>query len=141
MLPLAIAALPIPSTVLSQTLTSYLEAILDCLFDHDIQVVSYASDGSAVELSLQANILTSMTESRVYCITHPTSTHSNEGSIVFRLGFYHGYPLMMVQDSKHFLKTCCNNLFSGACLLVFGSFFAIYSQAREIAFDSSLTLC
>jgi hypothetical protein len=40
----------------------------------------------------------------------------------------------MIQDSKHPLKTFRNNLFSGARLLVLGSYTAIYSRIREMAF-------
>ncbi|KAB5591529.1 hypothetical protein CTheo_5036 [Ceratobasidium theobromae] len=152
--PLAIAALPIASSVPASILAGYLCEILDGLFEAGINVVSYASDGSAVEQSIQSIIFGSMEDYINYHIAHPltqaesaslesglvppnigTGTH-----ITFRLGFYRQKPLVMVQDSKHALKTCRNNLFSGARLLVLGNHIAHYSQIREIAFDNKSTL-
>jgi hypothetical protein len=44
--------------------------------------------------------------------------------------------VVMIQDSKHALKTLRNNLFSGARLLVLGNHPATYSQVRGIAFSN-----
>jgi len=43
-------------------------------------------------------------------------------------------PVVMIQDSKHALKTMRNNLFSGARALILGSHLAMYSYAWDLAF-------
>ena len=45
-------------------------------------------------------------------------------------------PIANLQDSKHLLKTFRNNLFSGARLLTFPNSVAMFSQVREMAFDT-----
>ncbi|KAG8731323.1 hypothetical protein FRC10_001804 [Ceratobasidium sp. 414] len=145
--PLPIAALPISSSMPASTLANYLRTILDSLFDPNIQVVSYASDGSIVEQNVQTLGFKSSDNYQEYqipCGTQQTldawTTSSGNSDKVFKLGFYRGRPLVMIQDSKHALKTCRNNLFSGARLLVLGDHVVHYSQVGEIAFDDSSTL-
>ncbi|KAF8606345.1 hypothetical protein BDV93DRAFT_489093 [Ceratobasidium sp. AG-I] len=145
--PLAIAALPIPSNVSASTLANHLKTILDSLIDAQIMVTSYASDGSIVEQNVQALVFKSAPEYQDYlipCKTDKTSniwpTTFNDSDKALQLAFYRGHPLVMVQDSKHALKTCRNNLFSGARLLVLGDHVIHYSQVREIAFDQTSTL-
>lgn len=144
--PLAIAALAIPSNVPASTLAGYLKDILDGLFAAGVHVVSYASDGSAVEQSVQSLVFESMKDYQDYKISHPANSKpspavsSGYSDITFKLGFYRQKPLVMIQDSKHALKTCRNNLFSGARLLVLGNHVAHYSQVHEMAHDKDSTL-
>lgn len=143
--PLAIAALPIASTVSASSLIGYLKTLLNGLLDRGIQVVSYAADGSAVEQNIQESLFMSMDSYRHYSIPHPSQRLSDNAkltqpNLAFKLGLHRGNPIVMIQDSKHALKTCRNNLFSGARLLVLGSETAMYGQVREIAEDPSSTL-
>ena len=46
----------------------------------------------------------------------------------------------MLQDSKHVLKTFCNNLFSGAHLLHFRNYAAFYQQVCDMAFEEGTPL-
>jgi hypothetical protein len=40
----------------------------------------------------------------------------------------------MLQDAKHAAKTACNNVTTGAKLLILGNYTAMYSQVRKAAF-------
>ncbi|KAG8750738.1 hypothetical protein FRC11_010105 [Ceratobasidium sp. 423] len=135
--PLAIAALAIPSTVAADRLVEHLQAILDGLISKDIQVISYALDGSAIERRVQAMIFRLM---KPHECTIPFRGALVNGSINFTLGFYKGHPLVLIQDLKHALKTCRNNLLSGARLLVLGNSCAMYSQVHDMAMDPGSTL-
>ncbi|KAG8707407.1 hypothetical protein FRC11_007462, partial [Ceratobasidium sp. 423] len=146
--PLAIAALPIASTVTTRSLIGYLQSIIQGLLDRGIHVISYATDGSAVEQNIQEAFFVSMDHYQHYSIPHPSQRLSNgtstEPPLDFKLGLLDGKlkdnPCVMVQDQKHALKTFRNNLYSGARLLVLGAEPAMYSQVREIAEDPESTL-
>lgn len=51
-----------------------------------------------------------------------------------------GQPVSMIQDSKHALKTFCNNLFSGSRLLVLGNHTSSYSHIYQAAHTPGLPL-
>ncbi|KAG8705173.1 hypothetical protein FRC09_003116 [Ceratobasidium sp. 395] len=142
--PFALAALPIGSNASSNILIDYLTSILDGLLEIGIHAVSYAADGGPVEQGVQTELENASDGHQEYKIPHPRnhqdSSNSKQDWVTFRLDFYRGKPLVRVQDSKHALKNCRNNLFSGARLLVLGSTFLMYSQVREIAFDGLSTL-
>ncbi|KAG8707767.1 hypothetical protein FRC09_001628 [Ceratobasidium sp. 395] len=141
--PLAFAALPVPSTVTATILTDYLRTILDGLFGSGLQVVSYASDGNIVEQNVQDLVFDRTDTTQEYRIPFRTQTLDGKELIldtVFKLHFYKGNPLIIIQDSKHALKTFRNNLYSGARLLVMGDHVIHYALVREIAFDDSSTL-
>lgn len=106
-----------------------LKKVLDGLFEKGIQVVSYASDGTVVERSVQRLLLTELTPIR-YSINNP---HPGCDPIVIDFGAYRGHVICIIQDSKHALKTMRNNLFSGARLLTFGNFISIYRHIADIA--------
>lgn len=59
--------------------------------------------------------------------------HPGCPNIVVIIGVYKGNWIIPIQDSKHGLKTLCNNLFSGARLLTLGSYTAIYQHISELA--------
>ncbi|KAG9098220.1 hypothetical protein FS749_004343 [Ceratobasidium sp. UAMH 11750] len=121
--PLAIAALPIGSNMPAPVLANHLKTVLDALHDAEIGVVAYASDGSTVEQNVQDLVSKASTHHQDFVIPCGTDECSDTGpwtpgdsSVTFKLGFYREKPLVMIQDSKHALKTCRNNLFSGARL-------------------------
>ncbi|KAG9126762.1 hypothetical protein FRC07_002060, partial [Ceratobasidium sp. 392] len=142
--PLAIAALPIASSISAVDLAEHLRTVLDGLFDESgLQIVSYAADGNVVEQNVQNLVFRSSDTTQEYRILYRTQgLDGNEVNLgtTFQLRFYKGHPLVMIQDSKHALKTCRNNLFSGARLLVLGNHLIFYAQVREMAFDDSSTL-
>ncbi|EUC59875.1 hypothetical protein RSOL_328130 [Rhizoctonia solani AG-3 Rhs1AP] len=146
--PLAIAALPIASTVTTQLLIGHLKSIVRGLLNRGIHVISYATDGSAVEQKIQELFFMSMDRYRHYTIPHPSQRLSDgsppQSPLDFKLGLLDGKsknnPSVIIQDSKHGLKTFRNNMYSGARLLVVGSETVMYSQVREIAEDPGSTL-
>jgi len=110
--------------------------VVDGLIDRGISIVSYACDGTEVEHSVQRLFL-DLTSKREVKIHNP-----RQGSkpIVVEFGFYRSQAICMVQDSKHALKTMRNNLFSGACFLIFGNFLAMYIHILEMAFEDGSPL-
>ncbi|TFY78121.1 hypothetical protein EWM64_g5890 [Hericium alpestre] len=130
--PIIVAAIPVNS-LSAELLLSYLEQIVYGLLDENIQVVSYACDGTEVERSLQCLFTAQATD----CITyHFEDSRVGYPPLEFIIPVFRGQPIVMIQDSKHALKTFCNNLFSGARLLVLGNFVAIYAHIQQLAFES-----
>ncbi|KAG6818744.1 hypothetical protein H0H93_002181 [Arthromyces matolae] len=127
--PIIVAALPIANNHTASDLLVYLESILHGLIDRHVQVVLYACDGTEVERSVQ-KMLIDKSDQLTYTIPNPRPGCSDTRIIFIR---YYGQVLCMVQDLKHALKTFRNNLFSGARLLTFGSFTAIFDHIRHLA--------
>ncbi|QRW16715.1 hypothetical protein RhiXN_00302 [Rhizoctonia solani] len=146
--PLAIAALPIASNATTQSLIGYLKLVIQGLLARGIHVISYATDGSAIEQNIQESLFMSMDKYRHYTVPHPSRRLPNSLStpdpLDFKLGLLDGKtkdnPCVIIQDSKHALKTLRNTLYSGARLLVMGSRTPMYSQVRDIAEDPDSTL-
>lgn len=136
MMPLIVAALPIPNNLDAPTLLSYLENILHGLLKHKIPVISYACDGTEVERSVQRLLVAKAPKKIEHTIKGP-----HLGSDVnISIAIIQDQPICMVQDSKHALKTFRNNLFSGARLLTIGNYTAIFQRIRDIAFESGSPL-
>jgi hypothetical protein len=134
--PILIAAKAIAGNLKAPELSIDLHDILGRLFALNFRVISYASDGTEVERALQHEI-SAQPAFREYRLTHP----SGDGTaLVFRIPAFLGHPIVMIQDSKHALKTARNNLFSGARLLVLGNYIAAYEYARPLAFDNSTSV-
>lgn len=106
-----------------------LKRILDGLLEKGIRVVSYASDGTVVERSVQKLLLAELSSIR-YSIKNP---HLGCDPTIVDFGTYRGQVICIIQDSKHALKTLRNNLFSGARLLTFGNFISIYRHIADIS--------
>ena len=109
--------------------------IIEGLKRHGVNVVSYACGGTQVERSIQDKLVSNAKSTFSIKIPDPDPTNDNDYVIqipIFSPG--PGSPIVMVQDSKHTLKTFRNNLFSGAQALVLGNHVAMYSQVRSIAF-------
>lgn len=111
------------------------QKVLEGLISRGVKVVSYACDGTEVERAVQ-RLLTSRAPSRLeYTIQNPRSERDSGNYIKLTIPVIKGQPVVMIQDSKHGLKTARNNLFSGARLLVLGNFVAMYSRIRDVAFE------
>ena len=106
--------------------------VIEGLQSHGINVVSYSSDGAAVERAVQDLFISEATTALAIQVPDP---EERSRTIQIPLFGPAGSPVVMVQDSKHALKTLRNNLFSGARLLVLGNHTAMYSQVRDISFS------
>ncbi|KAH9896485.1 hypothetical protein C8Q73DRAFT_642433, partial [Cubamyces lactineus] len=136
--PIVVAAKAIPNSLAVSDLHKLIVPIVRGLLKHKIPICSYACDGTQTERSLQQLLVKNADHHSTYTFPHPYS--ASQEPIVIELAFYDGYPIVMIQDSKHALKTLRNNLFSGARLLTFGNDVAMYGWARLLAFleDSPL---
>lgn len=134
--PIIVAALPIPDSISAAQLLDLHLKVLDGLLNQQIQVVSYACDGTEVERSVQRLFLNHSTNAS-YSITNPLPGGPDT---VVMFAVYRKQPIVMIQDSKHALKTFRNNLFSGARLLVFGNHASLYHHIREVAFEDGSPL-
>ena len=101
------------------------------LHQRGIHPVSLASDGTEVERQTQDLIANSAPSYHVYII--PNKILGSIGNISLRIPLFLGlYPFVIVQDSKHALKTARNQLLTGARILVFGFFTAFFALLREL---------
>ena len=137
--PLLLAAKAIPNTLDVPELQSLLKRILTALTKAGICVVSYSCDGTETERAVQRNLQKASSSNVIFKVEHPV-----HGLPPIELKIPRPYadaaPLVMVQDSKHALKTFRNNLFSGARLLTFGDHIANYAHVRNLAFHSDSPL-
>ena len=111
--------------------------ILHGLIDEGVVVVSYSCDGTETERAVQQLVIDKADTVIPYAIAHPSPT---QAALVISIPIIHGQAVIMVQDSKHAAKTYRNNLFSGARLLAFGNYVAMYSQVRELAWEPDAPL-
>ncbi|KAJ7931810.1 hypothetical protein B0H13DRAFT_1857466 [Mycena leptocephala] len=109
--PLVVAAMPIPNDMTAKDLLVPLEKILYGLLNRKIRVVSYASDGTEVERSLQQILLDKADRKITHTISNPIPGGKD---FVLLIWVFKDFPIVMLQDSKHALKTFRNNLFTGA---------------------------
>lgn len=100
--------------------------VIGMLRDKGLHCVSQAGDGTEVERKLQRMIVTSAESRRSY---HLRTAHGYIVEVTVPLS--NGLPSVMVQDAKHAAKTGRNQLFSGARLLVLGSFALFYDLLRS----------
>lgn len=135
-MPIIVAAMPIANDLNAETLLPHLLKVVDGLIDRGIQVISYACDGTEVECAVQ-RLFVEQSKQIHYVIENP-----REGcpDTKITIAEYQGQAMCMVQDSKHALKTFRNNLFSGARLLTFGNYTAMYNHIRELAMESGTPL-
>lgn len=101
------------------------------LHNANLHPVSLASDGSEIERATQRLIAQSATAEWTYTITN---TNKN-CDIHLRIPLFHRYPAVVVQDSKHAMKTARNQLLSGARLLVMGDYPLHFAQLRDVAMN------
>jgi hypothetical protein len=126
------ATVSIPESLCAEDLLNYLLDIILGFLARNVQIASYAADGSNVEHAAQRLLEEHVTSTLRITIKHP---HNRPGAkdIVVRLPFFGKQPIATIQDPKHLLKKFCNNLFSGARLLTFPSGVATFSQVHKIA--------
>lgn len=128
--------MPIANDLDAETLLGYLIKIMDGLIDRAIQVVSYACDGTEVERGVQRLFLEKAKKIE-HVIENPQEGCPDTKITIAK---YRGQAMCMIQDSKHALKTFRNNLFSGARLLAFGNYMAMYNHIREMAMKDGTPL-
>ena len=131
-----IAAEPIPDNLSVKALYPKSRDVIEGLKRHGVNIVSYACDGTQVERSIQDTLVSNA--KNTLSIRLPDPDPEEDDNYVIHIPMFGpgtGSPVVMVQDSKHALKTFRNNLFSGARVLVLGNHVAMYSQVRRIAFS------
>ncbi|KAJ8085468.1 hypothetical protein PM082_004284 [Marasmius tenuissimus] len=130
--PILLAAKAIPNTLDATTLTSYSMEIIRGLIREGVNVVSYACDGTEVERGVQRRIISQADRVVEFTISSPCEGGKD---VTVKFAIIHGQPVAVIQDSKHALKTFRNNIFSGARLLCFGNYVAVYEFVREVAHE------
>ena len=135
--PIIVAAVPIPDDLNADQLLGYGKQILYGLLDKQVRVVSYACDGTEVEHSVQRLFVEIADRVIHHVIKNPRKGCPDTEVII---GVFRGQPIVMVQDSKHGLKTFRNNLFSGARLLTLANYTAIYCRIQELAYEAGTLL-
>jgi hypothetical protein len=137
MLPIVIAALPISDHLKEKDLLVMHKKVMFGLLDVRIRVISYACDGTETERGIQKQFSESADS---YIDVEIPIPRPGFPSFKISIPVFRGSPIVMIQDSKHALKTYRNNLFSGARFLHFGNFAAYYSQVREAACEDGSPL-
>lgn len=126
------AAMPISSKLNTNQLFELLKLMLDGLVAKNLNVVSYAADGSAVERSVQNLLDLSCKSRKIMSIKHPR-TGKSDILIVIPLYGQQEQAIAILQDSQHGLKTLRNNAFGGARMLVLGNYIVLYHHFRRIS--------
>ena len=108
----------VPESVNVEELAEWSDEILVGLIKAGIKVFSYVCDGILVERKAKTILIEKyMGTKAVFPIVH-----LSKGFVDIKIIYIYGQPVVMIQDSKHALKTYRNNITSGARLLVFGNF-------------------
>ena len=131
-----VAAEAIPDNLSVKILYPKSRDVINGLKKHGVNVVSYACDGTQVERSIQDNLVLNAKSTISLKVPDPDPEEHDDYTIQIPMfGPGPGSPVVMVQDSKHALKTFRNNLFSGARALILGNHISMYSQVWRIAFS------
>ncbi|KAH9835199.1 uncharacterized protein C8Q71DRAFT_858853 [Rhodofomes roseus] len=130
--PIVVAAIAIANDMNADNLVPLSDKILRGLIAREVQVVSYACDGTEVERSVQ-RLLTDRAEERLkYVIPSPDADSCLEPHEIV-IPVIAGQPVVMIQDSKHGAKTFRNNAYSGARFLTLGNVYFLYRHIRQAA--------
>jgi hypothetical protein len=105
--PLILAIMPIATKTDADQLSSWDLMILSHFLPAGFQVLSLASDGTAVEQESRKLVM-SKAEIITYQIPHPDGISSN---IRVQVHWLYGQPVVVIQDIKHAQKTLWNNAF------------------------------
>ncbi|KAJ8694295.1 Methionine--tRNA ligase, mitochondrial [Pleurotus ostreatus] len=99
-----------------------------------VNIISLGSDGTIVERKARRILVQSGFAAVEYAhISHPNPAEQRPLKIeLLRIGTRR---LAIIQDSKHFRKTCRNNLFTGAKQMVLGRELIYYEQVRSMAYN------
>lgn len=105
------------------------DQVITLLHNAHIYPVSLSSDGSEVERSVQRMIHQSAPDLLRYTIVHelPNCTVNLEIPLIY------DHPSVIVQDSKHALKTARNQTLTGARILVLGNYTIHFAQLQDMA--------
>ncbi|KAG9217784.1 hypothetical protein CCMSSC00406_0003527 [Pleurotus cornucopiae] len=96
-----------------------------------LNIISLGLDGTVVERkACHLLIQSGFTAVEYVDIPHPNTADGPLRIEILRIGTHR---LTIIQDSKHFQKTCCNNIFTGARQLVLGNYLVYYEQVRLMA--------
>ncbi|KAJ6632173.1 hypothetical protein B0H10DRAFT_2206574 [Mycena sp. CBHHK59/15] len=128
--PIVVAAMPIGNNMSADQLLPHTEQVLYGLLKWHIRVTSYACDGTETERSVQRKLVDKAHKIIRYTVTSPIP---GAPDLELAIATFYGYPVVMIQDSKHALKTFRNNLFTGARMLTFGNYTAIFRRIYELA--------
>ena len=122
--PILVAAVPRGSKSSAESLKDLHFELINLLHGVSIYPVSLASDGTETERKLQRLINDSAQSHFFYGISNPVANCT----VNLNIPLFHGHPSIIVQDSKHGLKTGRNQLFTGARMLVIGNYPCFYQQ-------------
>ncbi|KAJ6554369.1 hypothetical protein B0H19DRAFT_1071772 [Mycena capillaripes] len=128
--PILIAAMARGSSTKAKDLAQRHSKLAQLLHEHSIHPISLSSDGAEVERAAQRMIAESAPSYFIYVI--PNATPGCE--ITLKIPLYYGHhPTIIIQDSKHALKTAHNQIMTGARVLVLAFFVIIYTFIWELA--------
>ncbi|EIW74508.1 hypothetical protein CONPUDRAFT_159809 [Coniophora puteana RWD-64-598 SS2] len=128
--PIIIAAKAISESVPAKKLAPLSIRLIRGLTENGTKVVSYACDGTETERVVQRLITEAADDYCTYTIKNPIP---GQEDFVLKIARFNGQPVVMIQDSKHALKTCRNNMISGAHVLVLVNYIVMYSYAHDLA--------
>ncbi|KAF9018986.1 hypothetical protein BDZ89DRAFT_1116955 [Hymenopellis radicata] len=134
--PLALAILPISSTIKAPELAQYQIKLARGLIKNGFRFISNASDGAAIERDCQRR-LAAVGTTQEYILRSPCE---DEPHVKIALNNLDGNVYMNIQDAPHARKTGRNNMSTGARGLIIGDYTVHFDQLCEIAFipDSPL---
>ncbi|KAF9492752.1 hypothetical protein BDN71DRAFT_1396302 [Pleurotus eryngii] len=134
--PLIMAILPISESNTAASLEQVEEKLLRLLLINSpmpINIISLGSDGTAIERNARRLLVESGFAKVEYTkIPHPELRARPLKVEILVIGKHR---LTIIQDSKHFRKTCRNNLFTGAKQLILGNQLIYYQQVRSMVYD------
>lgn len=122
--PILVAAVARGSKDSAEALRDMHFELTDLLHQASIHPLSLSSDGTETERKLQRHITNMAHSLHKYSIPNTAAGCT----IDLEIPIFHGYPSIIVQDSKHALKTGRNQLFTGARMLVLGNFACFFQQ-------------
>jgi len=129
--PILVAAIPITDKMKAPQLHRLLQQVVLGLLNQNIKVISYSCDGTEVERAVQKLFVEAADERILVELPH---------GVYIEIAVVRGQLIVMIQDSKHGLKTFRNNLFSGARLLVLGNYPAYFEHIHALAYDDGTPL-
>ncbi|KAJ7191853.1 hypothetical protein GGX14DRAFT_596768 [Mycena pura] len=132
--PLALAILPIASTIKGPALATYQHKLFDGLVEHKYRFISNVADGAAVERDVQARVADASTL-KAYTIKPPKDIAAPAISVP--LYAYKGNVFINTQDASHSRKTARNNTCSGARALILGDYIVHYQQLYNLAVNAT----
>ncbi|KAH9935430.1 uncharacterized protein B0H18DRAFT_1082220 [Fomitopsis serialis] len=130
--PIIIAAITRGSRDDAESLTKMHLEVVQLLNNAKIYPVSFASDGSDVERSLQRNILNTAERYIPYVIEHSTGIPACRVELQLHL-FADNHPATTSQDPEHARKTTRNQCLTGSHILAAGNHPLYFAQVRDFA--------